>query len=369
MIPNNIRYFFTKLTKAPAYLDSINDNFLDKLLGHHKIIGWWNGYPVYSSFLVPGLSKPLGNLIAMNLIKNMSGKPIPGIVNIGITDKCNCKCKHCSFFGAMDKSGNKKNLSKEEMKRVIDDCLDLGVSVINFVGGEPLINRDLPELVEYINKNKAVSSIFTNGWFLKEFAKPLKDAGLMQVNVSIDSIKPEVHDGFRGREGLFKKAIEGIKECQKVGLLTCISTTVTQESLTNGDFEKMVLFAKKLKVNELIVLDMMSAGMYSHLYTKKEKVDRNLLFKIVQKYNKRKDFPGIFCYSRIRDSDLFGCSAGRNYFYISPYGEVNPCDFSCGSVGNILKIPLRVLWDRLVELKKKKEYFNPACANCNLCDS
>ncbi len=368
MIPNNIRYFFAKLTKAPSYLDSINDNFLDKLLGHHKIIGWWNGSPVYSSFLVPGLSKPLGNLIAMNLIKNMSGKPIPGIVNIGITDKCNCRCKHCSFFGAMDKSKNKKNLSKEEMKKVIDDCLDLGVSVINFVGGEPLINRDLPELVEYINKNKAVSSIFTNGWFLKEFAKPLKDSGLMQVNVSIDSIKPEVHDKFRGREGLFKKAIEGIKECQKVGLLTCISTTVTQEGLINGDFEKMILFAKKLKVNELIVLDMMSAGMYSHLYTKNEKVDRDLLFKIVQKYNKRKDFPGIFCYSRIRDNDLFGCSAGRNYFYISPYGEVNPCDFSCGSVGNILKLPLRTLWDRLVELRKKKDYFNPACANCNLCD-
>ena len=281
MVPNNIRYFFAKLTKAPSYLDSINDNFLDKLLGHHKIIGWWNGYPVYSSFLVPGLSKPLGNLIAMNLIKNMSGKPIPGIVNIGVTDKCNCKCKHCSFFGAMDKSKNKQPLSKEELKKVIDDCLDLGVTVINFVGGEPLINRDLPELVEHINKNKAVSSIFTNGWFLKEFAKPLKDAGLMQVNVSIDSIKSEVHDKFRGREGLFKRAIEGIKECQRVGLLTCISTTATQENLKNGEFEKMILFAKKMKVNELIVLDMMSAGMYSHLYTKKEKVDRDLLFKII----------------------------------------------------------------------------------------
>jgi AdoMet-dependent heme synthase len=365
---NELKYFIAKITKTSSYLDSINDNFLDKLLGHHKIIGWWRGHPVYSSFLVPGLSKPLGNLIATNMIKSMTEKTMPGIVNIGITDKCNCKCKHCSFYGAMDDMKSKQVLSKEELKKTIDDCLDLGVTVINFVGGEPLINRNLPELIKYINKNKAISSIYTNGWFLKEFAKPLKDAGLLQVNVSIDSINAEAHDKFRVKRGLFKKAVEGIKECQRYGLLTCISTTVTQESLKNGDFEKMIVFAKKMKVNELIVLDMMSAGMYSHLYTKKEKVDRNLLFKIVEKYNKRKDFPGIFCYARIRDEDLFGCSAGRNYFYISPYGDVNPCDFSCGNVGNCTKIPLKTLWSRLVELKKKKEFFNPNCASCGSCN-
>ena len=84
---NKLKYSFAKLKNLSPYLNSINDNFLDKILGHHKIIGWWRGHPVNSSFLVPGLSKPLGNLIAMNLIKNMSGKPVPGIVNIGITDK------------------------------------------------------------------------------------------------------------------------------------------------------------------------------------------------------------------------------------------------------------------------------------------
>ena len=58
---------------------------------------------------------------------------------------------------------------------------------------------------------------------------------------------------------------------------------------------------------------------------------------------------------------------GRNYFYISPHGEVHPCDFCCGSVGNILKKPLKNLWSKLVELRKKTEYFNINCANCNLC--
>jgi len=359
---NKLKYSFAKLKNLSPYLNSINDNFLDKILGHHKIIGWWRGHPVNSSFLVPGLSKPLGNLIAMNLIKNMSGKPVPGIVNIGITDKCNCNCEHCSFFGAMDKNKSKKLLSTNEIKKVIDSCLELGVSVINFVGGEPLINQDLPQLIKYINKNKAVSSIFTNGWFLKEFAKPLKKAGVMQVNVSLDSINPKIHDKFRRKEGLFRKAIEGIKECQKVGLLTCISTTVTQENLINGEFEKMILFAKKMKVNELVVLDMMDAGMYSHLYVKQKKVDMDLLFKIVNKYNKKKNFPGIFCYARIKN--LIGCCAGRNYFYISPYGEFHPCDFSSKNMGNIKEYSLENLWSKLVSLRNKVDFFN---ANCRFC--
>jgi MoaA/NifB/PqqE/SkfB family radical SAM enzyme len=292
----------------------------------------------------------------------MNNKPIPGIANMGVTDKCNCNCEHCSFFGAMDKVKEKKLLSNEEMKKIINECIDLGVTVINFVGGEPLIRADICDLIAHIDKDKAVSSLFTNGWFLKEKARELKKAGLMQVNVSIDSTMLEVHDRFRGKEGLFRKAIEGIKECQKVGLLTCISTTVTQEKLLNGDFEKLIILAKNLKVNEILVFDMLSAGMYSHVYPKKDKIDLELLNKIIRKYNSKPDFPGIVSYSFIRAR--FGCSAGRNYFYISPYGNIHPCDFSSGSFGNLRKSSLREIWDKLVEARNKIEYFNSNCKFC-----
>lgn len=360
----NIRYSFVKLTKSLSYLDSISDSFMNKVLGHNKVIGWWRGYPIYSSFLVPGFSKPQGNLIAMNLIKNMSGKPIPGIVNIGITDRCNFKCGFCSFSNIIKNSQDKKLLSLEDIQKAIDQCLDLGVSVINFVGGEPLLNKDLPKIIEYIDKDRAVSSIFTNGWFLKEYTEKLKKAGIMQVNVSIDSPYPEVHDYFRRLKGAFKKAIEGIKECKKYKISVGISTTVTQKSLISGDFEKMILLSKKIGVNELIVLDMMPVGIYSHLKISKERINKKFLYELVKKYNDRKDFPGIFCYSRIKE--VFGCCAGRNYFYISPYGEVYPCDFSkITPVGNLTKKPLKEIWSELVKLKESKEYFNNYCKKCN----
>ena len=356
---NKLKYFCSKVKYTGSYLDSINDYFNKRILGHNKIIGWWRGKPVYSSFLVPGLSKPLGNLMTQYMIKMMGEENFPGIINIGVTDKCNCMCEHCSFKGSMDKKSEKQTLSFNEFKNVIDQSLNLGVTVVNFVGGEPLLNPNLSEIINYIDKDKAVSSVFTNGWFLKQKAKELKKAGLMQVNVSLDFINAKDHDAFRGIKGTFDKVISGIKECQRVGLLTAISTTVTQEKLDNGEFEKMILLAKKLKVNEIVVLDMMDSGMYSHMYSKDELIDKKRLYEIVDKYNKRKDFPGIFCYSRLRD--VFGCCAGRNYFYISPYGNVHPCDFSSKNFGNVKKAPLKLLWKKLSAERKCVGCFKGSC--------
>jgi MoaA/NifB/PqqE/SkfB family radical SAM enzyme len=95
---------------------------------------------------------------------------------------------------------------------------------------------------------------------------------------------------------------------------------------------------------------------------KKDKIDLELLNRIIRKYNLKSDFPGIVSYSFIRSR--FGCSAGRNYFYISPYGDIHPCDFSSGSFGNLRKSGLREIWDKLVEARNKIAYFN---TNCGLC--
>ena len=285
------------------------------------------------------------------------------MVNISITDTCNAKCEHCSFFGAMDNLGGEV-MGTEEFIKVINECQDFGVSSINFVGGEPLQNKDLGKLIKSIDKSKSISSFFTNGWYLKDRASELKDAGAMMAIVSLDSTDPDKHNEFRKLPGLFEKAVRGIKESQKVGMLTGISTTVTQNDLENGDFERMILFAKKMKVNELIVFDMLPVGMYSHRSDLSSRpIDKKLLFKIVDKYNARKDFPGIFSYTRFKDPAVMGCSAGRNYFYITPYGDVCPCDFTANPVGNLSVESLSSLWFKLTTIRKScgSGYVNELC--------
>jgi molybdenum cofactor biosynthesis enzyme MoaA len=144
-------------------------------------------------------------------------------------------------------------------------------------------------------KTKTVSSIYTNSWFLKKKAQELKDAGVMVMITSLDSTNAEKHDKFRRLPKLFDKAIEKIKECQRIGMLTAISTTVVQEDLDKGNFENMIHFAKKIKVNELIVFDTMPVGMDSHLVDLlKNKINFNKLFSIVDKYNKDDPFQEYF---------------------------------------------------------------------------
>jgi len=360
---NKIRYAWCIIKNSTSYLNSFNDYFMDYYLGHHKIIGWYKGHPVYSAFLTPGLSKPLGNTLARRLISNILQKPLPGVANIAITDKCNAKCEHCSFYTAMDKP-KQEVLDVSQIKKIIKSCQDFGISVINFVGGEPLLRDELPEIISSIDKDKTSSSIFTNGWFLEEKCVELKKSGLMMVIVSLDGTTAEKHDNQRNLPGLFDKVIAGIKKCQKIGLLTAISTTVVQEDIEDGSFEKMIEFTKELKVNELIVFDALPVGMYSHRKDEGDKkIDKVKLFEIVKKYNAKKDYPGIFCYPHFRDKTSFGCSAGRNYFYISPYGEMHPCDFTAKPIGNILEKSIPELWTNLSNIRSVScdKYMNSCC--------
>jgi MoaA/NifB/PqqE/SkfB family radical SAM enzyme len=364
---NKLRYFFSAMKNTSSYLTTINNNFLDATLRHHKIIGWYRGLPVHSCIYSPGLSKPLANGLSRMFLGSLTNTQLPSIAHISVTDICNARCEHCSFFTAFD-NPNKKILSTVEMKKVIKDCQDFGVNVINFVGGEPLLRPDICELISYVDKDKSSSSIYTNGFMLKKRAKELKKSGVMMVIASLDSTDPKTHDDFRKTKGLFMKVVEGLKECQKHKLLTGISTTVTHKEIENGDFEKMVLFAKKMQVNELIVYDRMPVGMYSHRADVTNKpINYVKMYEIVDKYNKRKDFPGIYTYANFRSASVFGCSAGRNYFYVSPYGEVCPCDFTAKPAGDMTKTPLQFIWMKMTMDKKRMDngYLNHSCSKVN----
>lgn len=349
------------LVRGYGFLNDFGAMFAERFLGHYKTIGWYRGCPVYSTYLAPALSKPCANELVQLSMSHLKHEPLPSMVHIGVTDDCNAHCEGCSFFGAMNRP-EKSVLSTHEMKNVLSSCQDLGVSIIHFVGGEPLLREDLPELIMHINKDKSVCSIFTNGWHLEEKCRELKKSGLMMAIVSLDGHTAEKHDKLKGLPGLFIKAIKGIKACQNSGLLTGIATRVAQSDLEDGSFEKIIHLAGKMKVNELIVFDTVPIGMYSPRGDLGAlPLKRDVLFEIIGKYNKRKDFPGIFSYTRFKESAVMGCSAGRSYFYITPYGDVCPCDFTSVSVGNISARPLYLLWSQLVQKRKECGFANSLC--------
>jgi pseudo-rSAM protein/SPASM domain protein len=152
------------------------------------------------------------------------------------TKQCNLSCAHC--YAGADCGRAPGELSTAEAKAMLDELADYGVPVVLFSGGEPLVRQDLPELVAHASDAGLRPVLSTNGTLLtRDRAAKLRDAGLAYAGISVDG-RREVNDAFRGQEGAFDAALDGIEACLDVGLKTGLRYTVTEDTV--GDMEPVV---------------------------------------------------------------------------------------------------------------------------------
>lgn len=319
----------------------------ENYLGHKKIIGYKKGRPIYSLTQPPVLSKPNIYMFSKGIFGLIQKRSFPVFMGFAVTDKCNANCEHCLFYTSVD-DASRKNLTTDECKKIIFEAQELGVIVFNFVGGEPLLRDDIFEILKSIDKQRSIALMFTNGWLLADKVRDLKKADLDAVFVSIDSSKPEEHDRRRGKDGLFDRAITGIKEAKKAGLDVGICSSITEEDLNAGELEKIIELGKGLGVKEIIVFDTIPAG---KLKNREDLVDHHDwiegMVDVAKKYNSDPDYPGIFIYHYVMGYRGVGCISGSLYMYLNPYGDIYPCDFNHKSFGNVLSEPLYKIYDRM----------------------
>lgn len=148
-------------------------------------------------------------------------------LRVSVTDRCNFRCIYCMPEEGYPVSPKEELLTFEEMTRLIHIAADLGISKVRLTGGEPLIRRDLPELIRKVSSHPNVQdlSCTTNAFLLKAKAKELKDAGLRRVNISLDTLNPERFAKI-ARRGSLQQVLNGIEEAFAVGLepvkLNCV---------------------------------------------------------------------------------------------------------------------------------------------------
>ncbi|ERH04028.1 MAG: radical SAM additional 4Fe4S-binding domain protein [Halorubrum sp. J07HR59] len=149
------------------------------------------------------------------------------------TRRCNLSCQHC--YAAAETEPATGELTTEEAKGLIRELADYGVPVLLFSGGEPTMRDDLAELVEYAADRDIRPVLSTNGTLLtQERARELQRAGLAYVGVSVDG-RREVNDAFRGVDGAFDAAVNGIEACLSVGLKTGLRYTITEQTAPDMD--------------------------------------------------------------------------------------------------------------------------------------
>jgi MoaA/NifB/PqqE/SkfB family radical SAM enzyme len=258
----------------------------------------------------------------------------------GITYNCQLKCPHCCV-GNYENEPN-RDLTTEEIKSVLDQSDK--AFVVNFFGGEPTMRHDLMELIKYASERAVYVFCDTNGIKVtKEYAKELKRNGLEMLYVSVDSPISEKHDHLRGMNGLFEKAIQGVKNALSVGLNSSLSTYITHENLANGEFEDVIKLAKSMNASGVRYLLPTPTGRW--LYNPEVR----LSLEEQKKVRKLAKFPYVcrdFYFQNQTSSQCRGMS-DQVYFYISPYGDVQPCCFIPLTAGNVREEPLKTILNRM----------------------
>jgi radical SAM family uncharacterized protein len=181
----------------------------------------------------------LGLRLSRGLFSNLVGVRAPLFCGHKLTYNCNLKCKMCPFW----KRPN-IDLSTENEKAVLKQIYDSGACAIAFEGGEPLLRKDLGEILAFSKSLPLQTSLITNGTLLEskidEVAQYINGA----IYVSLDGLE-KTHDSIRGVSGCFKKAIQGIiAASKKVSVI--VNTTIMTENI--DEIEDLVRLAKDLDV-------------------------------------------------------------------------------------------------------------------------
>ena len=264
------------------------------------------------------------------------------LATIAVTFRCMCKCAHCG--SASYRASAKEEMSTEEIKNLIKDLREIGVNSINFFGGEPLIRKDLPELVKYVKSFGMGAAIDTNGYLLdREMASRLAEAGMDMVHVSIDSADPAKHDGMRGVPGIFDRAVAAIKYSKEAGMTTRIGAYVDRERLNNGEFERLIELGRKLGA-PLRTLTPVLTGKWQDAENERLNDEEKRKFRALLG-------PGVAYWEQATcnspDAEFICACLEKDYLYITVLGDVTPCVYVPLSFGNIHREPLRNIVRRM----------------------
>lgn len=161
-------------------------------------------------------------------------------LRISVTDRCNLRCRYCMPEEGIRLISHSEILSFEEIRQVVEVVVPLGIDKIRLTGGEPLVRRDIVQLVQMISSVEGVNDLglTTNAIMLQELALPLAQAGLKRINISLDTVDPEKYR-YITRGGDINKVFQGIKAAKEAGLSPIKINCVVNEKSDEPEAQKV----------------------------------------------------------------------------------------------------------------------------------
>ena len=272
-----------------------------------------------------------------------------------VTYRCNFRCSFCHYWKM--KTDPKEELTISEFASGARKLKKIGTMIVSLAGGEPMIRKDLPELVRVVSAYH-FPFITTNGWLVNQKkAKQLFDSGLMGAAVSIDFAEEKKHDENRGKEGAFRRAVQAVRYFVEAKSSRFQRVDVTAVLLKENldQIEKLIVLAKNLGAE-------FTLQPYSDLKTVNSEhdfsVDREVSKYLLKLKGKYPNFKSSTEYLRRFDQFFNGgvdrCQAGRLFFNIDQKGDIAKCvEDLKNPIGNIKTMEIKKIKGEL--LKKQEE--------------
>ncbi len=269
---------------------------------------------------------------------------------MGITYRCQCNCVHCSAGQyPVDRS---LELTTREIKAVIRNAAHLGARTINLFGGEATLRSDFLDLVSYAAQMTREVTADSNGQNINlKMATELKQRGLYRLFISLDGASEETHDAFQRTKGSFKGVMRAMDACREAGLSLHLSTCAVKGYVDNGELQGIIEHAKKGGAQGIRIAFPMRSGNWLK--------DKDILLDPEEMARVRALTGDGFTYIVEEETGTFThCKAVvGGSIYVSPYGEVQPCNFIPISYGNLREEPFELILDRM----SRARLFNSDC--------
>ncbi|MHA2143096.1 MAG: radical SAM protein [Candidatus Thorarchaeota archaeon] len=283
-----------------------------------------------------------------------------------ITSVCNCRCATCDYW----KLGRLQEMTTQDVIQMLEEARQLGMTDYVVWGGEPLLRRDLPEILSHANSLGMDCTIITNGWLLPQQIEDIAE-DLWGVMVSIDHPDAEVHDRLRGMPGVYNRAIEGIKLAREFKDLRVLVNCVIQKDNVRR-LDEMVTLAQDLDVQ--LTLEMMEVieGYNDHLLPSLEEIEW-ASHRLIQMKRAGLPISNSASYFRaLAEQSSYSCQVPKALVTVCWDGEVRLCSTISESarpvpasfhLGNVTK-------HGLSEIFRSKAYqmYMQSAAKCSKCD-
>jgi radical SAM protein with 4Fe4S-binding SPASM domain len=350
-----------------------------------------------SRLLCDGVS-PGDNLrYRQKTLSNTNETPRPVVV-WNCTRQCNLSCVHCYASASNHKSSEEMNT--EAGKMFINDLAEFGVPVVLFSGGEPLLRGDFFKLVDCARKQGLRIALSTNGTLItRRVAEKIKDTGFAEVGISLDGIGSN-NDRFRGREGAYEAALNGIRNCIALGQRVSLRLTITRANYF--DIPRIFQLVEDEGIDRICFYHLAYSGRGSGL--RNEDIDHSRTRAVVDLISERtldmyrrglrkeiltvdNHTDGVYLYLKAKKQDPLraekilsllrmngGNNSGIRIGAVDDEGNVHPDQFWWHyKLGNVRERKFSEIWSDTTEpllqgLRNRKTILKGRCGHCQYLD-